>query len=255
MSEFLPADFGKNDSDFLKKPVSLAGKLDDAERAQWARYNASVTDITPEFKAWLTNFILVEVARQLPGGGSGGGSLGRLPPGVILPYGGNVSPAGGLLCDGASYLRSSYPDLFTAIDVRYGSVDGAHFNVPDLRERIPVGKGTITAHDTLGKSDGRAIGTRGTSHSHDVTVSVGGATDSAGNHGHTYRAHTEVQTIIRQGTAGPDEAVGLSGGFDASTGGAGAHSHGISGSGSGTTTGAAQKNSPGFLTIDFVIVT
>ncbi len=60
-------------------------------------------------------------------------------PGVVLPYAGNTAPAGWLLCDGSSIERASQPKLFAAIGVLYGSVDGTHFNLPDLRGRIPAG--------------------------------------------------------------------------------------------------------------------
>lgn len=69
MSDYLPEGFdgqSANDDGYLKKPISSAGKLTAEERAQWIRYNASVNELSPEFKAWLTNFILVEVAGQLP---------------------------------------------------------------------------------------------------------------------------------------------------------------------------------------------
>ncbi len=55
------------------------------------------------------------------------------PSGVIQAYGAATAPTGWLVCDGASYLRATYPDLFTAIGTSYGSADGTHFNVPNLR--------------------------------------------------------------------------------------------------------------------------
>jgi microcystin-dependent protein len=64
--------------------------------------------------------------------------------GGVQLYAGATVPAGYLLCDGTSYLRTTYPALFAAIGVTYGAVDGTHFNVPDLRDRVPVGvSGTI----------------------------------------------------------------------------------------------------------------
>lgn len=66
------------------------------------------------------------IADVLPG-------YGLTPSGAILAYGGASAPSGYLLCDGASVLRATYPALFTAIGVAYGTVDGTHFNVPDLR--------------------------------------------------------------------------------------------------------------------------
>lgn len=54
---------------------------------------------------------------------------------------------GWLVCDGSSVLRATYPSLFTALGGAaspYGLPDGTHFNLPDLRGRIPVGAGTGT---------------------------------------------------------------------------------------------------------------
>ncbi|OHD53941.1 MAG: hypothetical protein A2Y33_12280 [Spirochaetes bacterium GWF1_51_8] len=56
-----------------------------------------------------------------------------IPSGAVIPYGGASAPAGFLLCDGASYLRSAYPGLFAVIGTSFGAADGTHFNVPDLR--------------------------------------------------------------------------------------------------------------------------
>lgn len=60
-------------------------------------------------------------------------SYGLIPTGAYIPYGGISAPAGYLMCDGTSYLRSAYPALFTAIGTAYGTADGTHFNVPDMR--------------------------------------------------------------------------------------------------------------------------
>jgi microcystin-dependent protein len=48
-------------------------------------------------------------------------------------------PADWLLCNGASLERAVYAALFTAISTIYGSVDGNHFNIPDLRDKFVVG--------------------------------------------------------------------------------------------------------------------
>lgn len=70
--------------------------------------------------------------------------------GIIKAYGGAAAPTGYLLCDGTSYLRAAYPDLFTAIGTTFGSADGTHFNVPDFRGRVPVGVGTGTGGGASG---------------------------------------------------------------------------------------------------------
>lgn len=100
-----------------------------------------------------------------------------LPAGIIVPYAKSDQPAGWLRCDGASYLRATYAILFSAIGTAFGMVDGTHFNVPDLRGRMPLGL------DTLG---GAAAASRVTA------ASVGGA--NAGTIGGVGGA--ETQTIL-----------------------------------------------------------
>jgi microcystin-dependent protein len=62
-------------------------------------------------------------------------------PGMIVPYGGSSAPAGYLLCDGSSVLRSTYAALFAVIGTSFGFVDSTHFNLPDLQRRVPMGAG------------------------------------------------------------------------------------------------------------------
>lgn len=77
--------------------------------------------------------------------GAGAGPVQELPFGAVLPYGtvlpfaGPTAPTGWLICDGSSLLRSDYLSLFNVIGTFYGTVDGAHFNIPDLRGRTIAG--------------------------------------------------------------------------------------------------------------------
>ncbi len=64
-----------------------------------------------------------------------------IPYGTIIQSAAVVVPTGWLLCDGASNLRSAYPNLFGAIGTAYGG-SGLNFNLPDLRGRVAVGSGT-----------------------------------------------------------------------------------------------------------------
>lgn len=88
-----------------------------------------------------------------------------VPAGVVVPYAGSSAPTGWLLCDATSYLRTDYADLFTVIGTTYGSVDGTHFTVPDLRGRSVAGKGSNATVSTLGNNDGvTETNRRGTLH-------------------------------------------------------------------------------------------
>jgi microcystin-dependent protein len=79
-------------------------------------------------------------------------------PGDLVWAAGPTRP-GCLACDGASYLRASWPALFAALggaSSLWGLPDGTHFNVPDLRGRVPIGAGTgpgLTAR-TLAQTGG-----------------------------------------------------------------------------------------------------
>ena len=76
---------------------------------------------------------------------AGGTLYADAPIGEIHAFGGSVVPNGYLLCDGQAVSRTTYSELFTVIGTAFGSGDGSTtFNVPDLREVVPVGAGEST---------------------------------------------------------------------------------------------------------------
>lgn len=66
---------------------------------------------------------------------------GCVPTGQITMFAGDTAPEGWLFCDGTTYLKSAYPDLYGVLDAAF-IVDATHFITPDLRSRVPVGIGT-----------------------------------------------------------------------------------------------------------------
>lgn len=78
-----------------------------------------------------------------------------LPIGMITPYAGATAPAGWALCNGASKSTTdpAYAALFAVIGYSYGG-SGANFTLPNLQNRVPIGKGSATATDTLGETGG-----------------------------------------------------------------------------------------------------
>ena len=81
--------------------------------------------------------------------GSQAGGFEIVPSGTVVPYGGTSAPGGWQLCDDTALSRTTYARLFAIIGTAYGTGDGSStFNVPDLRDRVPLGKGTNNA--TLG---------------------------------------------------------------------------------------------------------
>jgi len=82
------------------------------------------------------------------------------PIGSVLQWTTNTPPSKWLICNGDAVSRTLYSDLFAVIGETYGEGDGEDtFNLPDLRARVPVGRGTNTdvnnlsaAFETLGSS-------------------------------------------------------------------------------------------------------
>lgn len=92
-----------------------------------------------------------------------------LPVGSIMPYGSDTVPENWLLCDGSAVSRTDYALLFSIIGTTYGDGDGSTtFNVPDLRTRVPLGKGTATGEG--GESYNFQLGNKGGEYSHKLTI-------------------------------------------------------------------------------------
>jgi microcystin-dependent protein len=88
-------------------------------------------------------------------GGTGTAISASTFTGKVEITAGSAAPTGWLLCDGTSYLRTDYPALFAAIGTTYGSVDGTHFNVPNAKGKVIVGRDAAqTEFDTLGETGG-----------------------------------------------------------------------------------------------------
>lgn len=67
-----------------------------------------------------------------------------VPIGTVVFYLGTTIPDGYLLCNGASLLRTEYQDLFDVIGTKCGSVDSAHFTLPDTHHRFLEGTTTLS---------------------------------------------------------------------------------------------------------------
>lgn len=135
--------------------------------------------------------------------------------GLIAMWPSDSIPDGWLLCDGSSLLRATYPDLYAAIGTTFGSADGTHFNVPNLKGRVAVGKdGSQTEFDAMGETGGAKTHTLTSaempSHTHiqDAHTHV----QNAHNHGVTDPGHTLTQTARSSAGSGVSIATASSGG-------------------------------------------
>ena len=158
--------------------------------------------------------------------------------GRIEMFGGNVAPSNWLLCDGSAISRIDYAGLFSAIGTTYGIGDGSTtFNIPDLRQRFPLGKSLSGTGSNLGDIGGNI------DHMHSVNP-PSTSTTSNGLHDHGGITGIPSATV---------DATILSGGAASTT-----HTHSISPDGSHAhDIDIASFNSgtenPPFLTINFII--
>lgn len=91
--------------------------------------------------------------------------------GEIKIWTSNTPPSGFLLCNGSAISRTTYVKLFDIIGTTFGVGDGSTtFNLPDFRQRFPLGKAASGTGSALGGTGG-AI-----DHTHDVVVPSENAT-------------------------------------------------------------------------------
>ena len=172
------------------------------------------------------------------------------PVGHMVPYGGSAAPTGWLICDGSSKLRTDYPDLFTAIGTAYGTADSTHFNIPDGRLKIPVGKtaaGTASVLGSYGGSKDAIVGTH--SHNHSHVVSGDGAHNHSVNGG-DFGLSLAVKS--------PGSTLGLVGGGTSGTSytsldTGGTHSHTVGSDNSPGGVDPTDGNLPPYLVANWII--
>ncbi len=98
-----------------------------------------------------------------------------VPPGLIAIWSSANIPSGWLFCNGRSFKRKTYPDLFNAIGTVYGSEDENSFNLPNLTTRFPRGSsigevGLSGGRETAYMTTSSQAWTHSSTHKHAVQV-------------------------------------------------------------------------------------
>lgn len=180
--------------------------------------------------------------------------------GEIKPYAGNSEPTGWLKCDGRAISRINYAALFDVIGTTYGAGDGSTtFNLPDMRDRFPVGSGSSYALGDTGGSPDAIV----PYHNHSFTNPkvTGGATTASKDGGHS---HSFVRAAVKSGTGSSIYSAQTSGTTSnyATSVHAGhthpvpAHTHTVSGGSvgyAGTNGNTRNANLPPYIGINFII--
>jgi len=175
--------------------------------------------------------------------GSTAGGAEIVPSGTIVGYGAASAPTGWLLCNDAAVSRSTYARLFAVIGTGYGAGDGSStFNVPDLRDKVPLGKGAN--NDTLGTTTGSAAAS-----SVLASASKTGVTTAASNTG-TANTGTGNTGTGNTATGTTDDNTATTAASNTGTGTTGTANTGTANSGTGNTgTGNTGAEGAGDLTL------
>jgi microcystin-dependent protein len=130
-----------------------------------------------------------------------------VPAGAVLAFGGLSAPTGFFLCNGQAVSRTAYAALFSAIGTTWGTGDGSTtFNVPDLRDRFPIGAGSNSPGATAGAASatptitvaGHALTVAEMpSHGHGLTDPGHAHGVSDGGHSHAVNDPTHTHTITQ----------------------------------------------------------
>lgn len=167
------------------------------------------------------------------------------PVGGMMMFGGTSAPTGWLLCNGSSVLRTTYSALFAAIGTAYGSADGTHFNLPDMRGKGPMGLDGTTEFLALGTTGGEKTHTLTSTempqHNH-------GVNDPGHNHA-LWSIGQEANSYTLGG--GSTRAVLVGANSNAGNGITGDRGTGISTQNNGS--GTAHNNLQPYNTVNFII--
>lgn len=184
-----------------------------------------------------------------------------VPIGAMQMWGSATPPERWLICDGTPVSRTTYQGLFAVIGTTYGVGDGSTtFNIPDLRQRFPLGKAASGTGSTLGSTGGAIDHTHsGGSHTHSISSGGGGTTSSDGSHAHGVGPFGATGIAQGFGSEPPTAVLAHDGQTTFTTTSEGSHTHtlgthdhgGSTGSGSGGTTGTGN---PPYLVTHFIIL-
>ena len=141
-------------------------------------------------------------------------SIPLVPPGVMVPFGGTIAPAGWLFCDGQEVKISDYTELFQAIGYNFKdptllSDEGVNsFALPDMRGRFPLGLDNLGGPSANRVTDIAADAIGGNSGSESTNIGLGNLPE----HEHDLEGESGTQYYgIRVGSGEPadDNAVTL----------------------------------------------
>ena len=211
----------------------------------------SPTLVTPVLGTPVSGNLINCTGLPVSGGGTGATTaaqaranlgIGDVVTGMIAMWATATAPTGYVLCNGASLDTTTYANLFAVIGYTFGG-SSANFNVPDYRNKFPIGSGTHALAATGGSADAVVV-----SHTHTATSNV---TDP----GHVHPPLSPATSF----TGPPNNSQGLTGAPQQATNMAttGTAVTGVTVTTTNTATGVSGTNAnlPPYLGINFIIKT
>ena len=141
------------------------------------------------------------------------GSGPSFPLGGIIPFAGNATPAGWVMCNGQQISKTTFPALFAVIGYTFGGNGGDLFGTPDLRGRVIAGVDTmggagaagILTKSTIQGCDGSTLGNIGGEQAHQIQVA------ELPTHTHNFSGQTGTENQQHNHSL-PNAAAGTAGG-------------------------------------------
>ena len=181
--------------------------------------------------------------------------------GEIKMWGVASAPTGYLLCNGAAVSRATYAALFAVYGTTFGSGDGATtFNVPDFRDRMPIGAGSTYSLAATGGSATTTISSSNLpSHTHSFSATSGGTSTSL-SHQHNLLGSADHYVADGGGARGgassyPWSLGGTDYGAYMTASGSLDHTHSVSGTTGSAGSGTAATTISPYLGIYYIIKT
>lgn len=133
---------------------------------------------------------------------------------IVIPVGGSIAYASATppnanwhLKDGTAISRAGFPVLFSLIGTTFGVGDGSTtFNLPNSKDRMPIGAGNLYALGATGGSVAGALSASVTDPGHTHTQNA--HTHTMANHTHGSAAHTHTVSQLGWGEGSPDAISG-----------------------------------------------
>ncbi len=176
--------------------------------------------------------------------------------GFIQMFAGSTAPTGWLLCNGAAVSRTTYAKLFDVIGTTYGAGDGSTtFNLPDLRDRFPVGSGSTYALNAKGGANTVTLTTNTIpAHTHGKSGAITSGITSSGAHTHTFKTQADYAAKgTKKGIYSESDGTWSGTSVMTSTG---AHTHNLPAhEHTSVGGGQAHENRPPYIGINFIICT